>query len=206
MIAAIDQFRYSYMVKIEEAEYGINRYLRMVAVALFVSFLQIAGHTVVAPSKAQDAQGPWQVKCTDPSSPVKTANPASCRLEQTLRPTGEQNKLGNLLSLIIFYSETTVIASGKKLRKPFMIMRLPLGVDLRSGMVMQIDNSAEISGQYVQCRNSGCEVRLELTQKLIKLIKLASELRVGFRPYGTVKTLIVIASLKGFSKAFGQIS
>ena len=82
---------------------------------------------------------------------------------------------------------------------------LPLGVDLRSGMVLRVDNYEEIKAPYLRCTNAGCDVQVELTAELVAQLKKGLKLQVGFRPFGSSKTVVIDASLKGFTRAFDRL-
>ncbi len=53
-------------------------------------------------------------------------------------------------------------------------MKLPLGVDLRPGMVLRVDSHEEIKAPYLRCTNAGWHISLRL--------KLPDGVRVCFLP------------------------
>jgi len=138
----------------------------------------------------------WKIICTNKNAPK------SCRIEQRLflnkKVEGNQKNVGQLLNVSVFYV-------GKAERKPFIVLQLPLGVDLQAGMVMQIDKSRELKAPYMKCTNSGCEVRSLLNKDMLAQLKRGENLKVGFRPYGSKKTMVVNASLSGFTKAYSRL-
>ena len=83
-----------------------------------------------------------------------------------------------------------------------MTIQLPLGVDIRAGAVLQIDKNKEIRLPYLQCRRSGCDVSMVLDKKMLRLTKSGMRLKVGFRPWVTTETKMIVSSLSGFTKSF----
>ena len=165
------------------------------AAAIAAALVTFAGPFQKTARAAEDA-ALWPVVCAD-------ANDArTCRMEQRqfLDQTvkGQQRRLGQLLRLTVLYV-------GKKARRPLLVMRLPLGVDLRPGMVLRVDNHEEIKAPYLRCTNAGCEVQVELTAELVAQLKKGLKLQVGVRPFGSSKTVVIDASLKGFTRAFNRL-
>ena len=147
-------------------------------------------------ARAAEAEAPWEVICAD-------ANDAeTCRMQQTLfldqTVEGQQKRVGQLLSLTVLYV-------GEIARRPLLMMKLPLGGDLRPGMVLRVDNYEEIKAPYLRCTNAGCDVQVELTAELVAQLKKGLKLQVGFRPFGSSKTVVINASLKGFTRAFDRL-
>ena len=162
------------------------------AAAIAAALVGFAGPFQGAARAAEHA-APWAVVCAD-------ANDArTCRMEQTLfvdkTVEGQQERLGQLLSLTVLYV-------GEEARRPLLVMKLPLGVDLRPGMVLRVDNHEEIKAPYLRCTNAGCEVQVELTAALVAQLKGGLKLQVGIRPFGSSQTVVIDASLEGFTRAF----
>ena len=109
--------------------------------------------------------------------------------------------MGKILGLAVIY----VLAPKSKKREPYLSIQMPLGVDLRRGAVLRVDKGKEIPVQYLRCTNSGCDASLKLDSEILKALKAGNGLLVGFLPWGTNKTTVVNASLKGFTKAFKAI-
>ncbi len=147
-------------------------------------------------ARAAEGEAPWAVICADAN------NAETCRMEQTLfvdqTVEGQQKKLGKVLSITVLYV-------GKMARRPLLVMNLPLGVDLRPGMVLRVDKNEEIKAPYLRCTNAGCDVQVELTVELVTQLKKGLKLQVGFRPFGSSKTVVIDASLKGLTRAFKRL-
>ena len=127
------------------------------AAAMAAALVTFAGPFQGTARAAEDA-APWAVVCADAN------NARTCRMKQTLfvnqTVKGQQKRLGQLLSITVLYV-------GEKARRPLLVMRLPLGVDLRPGMVLRVDNYEEIKAPYLRCTNAGCAVQVGLTTELV---------------------------------------
>ena len=147
-------------------------------------------------ARAAEGEAPWAVICADAD------NAETCRMEQTLfadqTVEGEQKRLGQVMSLTVLYV-------GEEARRPLLVMELPLGVDLRPGMVLRVDNHEEVKAPYLRCTNAGCEVQVELTAALVAQLKKGLKLQIGVRPFGSLKLMIMDASLMGFTRAFDRL-
>jgi invasion protein IalB len=138
----------------------------------------------------------WTVICKDPDTRQ------TCRIEQKLfmnkKVDGKTQNVGKLLSIMVFFT-------GKQERKPYIVMQLPLGVDLRAGVVLQIDKGNELKAPFSICTNAGCEVQSSLSEEMLEQLKVGNTLKIGFRAYGTTKTIVVDANLMGFTRAFSEL-
>jgi len=138
----------------------------------------------------------WEIICK------KKNDPQSCHIEQRLflnkSIDGADKNVGQILSVSVFYT-------GTETRRPFIVMQLPLGVDLQAGMVLQIDKSPEMKAPFSKCTKAGCEVQSLLTDALLADLKKGNTLKVGFRPFGISRTMVVKADLIGFTRAFSWL-
>lgn len=95
-----------------------------------------------------------------------------------------------------------LLASVLQVQQDLLLqMVLPLGVDLRPGIVVRIDQAEEQSFNFVTCVADGCVVLLPLKSKLLSAMRAGNKVKVGFRPFSSDQTLIVELSLSGFTKA-----
>ncbi len=138
----------------------------------------------------------WKIICQQKN------DPQSCHIEQRLflnkSIDGNDKNVGQILSVSVFYT-------GAEERRPFIVMQLPLGVDLQAGMVLQIDQSPEMKAPFSKCTKAGCEVQSLLTEALLTDLKKGNTLKVGFRPFGISRTMVVKADLNGFTRAFSWL-
>lgn len=155
----------------------------------------LAGLSVTVAHKANaQAKPAWTKACVDPKK-VET-----CRISQQLfmqkkDKTGKMKPVGRILGLTVLY-----VQNGKtKKREPHLSIQMPLGVDLRPGAVLKVDKGLDIPVKYLQCTQKGCDASIKLDAGFLKTLRAGNKLFVGFRPWGSPKTTVVGASLKGFT-------
>lgn len=139
----------------------------------------------------------WRLRCSD------TNDASTCSMNQELflqqNVDGQQQTVGRLLNLTVVYLNV-----GEE-RVPFMSLQMPLGVDLRPGAVMRVDEESETALEFLRCTEAGCDSSARVTPELLAQLRAGSVLRVGFRPWGSEQVTAVEASLIGFTAAFGQL-
>lgn len=150
----------------------------------------------LGPAVAAEKRSAWSVVCADAN------NARTCRMVQKRLASkvvkGRRQTVGKVLGLTVRYT-------GKGRRQPMLVMDLPLGVDLRAGMVLRIDNGKETTARYLRCTKNGCTSRVRLTPQMVVTMRKGLNLQVGFRPFGSAKMMVVNASLMGFSRAFARL-
>jgi invasion protein IalB len=80
-------------------------------------------------------------------------------------------------------------------------LSFPLGVDLRPGIVIAVDDGSEQKFSYATCNNQSCFSLILMTEEQLSMFKKGNILKIGFRTFGSDKTVVLEASLKGFTKA-----
>lgn len=91
-----------------------------------------------------------------------------------------------------------------KKEKPAMVFTLPLGVALRPGIRIKVDESEPMDVAFNICLNTGCRAGIELNEDTLTLLKQGDKVVISFvTPQG--KGLNVPASLNGFADAFGSL-
>lgn len=139
----------------------------------------------------------WVLRCADENDASTCNMNQELFLQQTV--DGEQQTVGRLLNLTIVYLDV-----GEE-RVPFMSLQMPLGVDLRPGAVMRVDEEAETPLEFLRCTEAGCDSSARVTPELLTQLRAGAVLRVGFRPWGSEQVTAVEASLIGFTAAFAQL-
>ncbi len=141
----------------------------------------------------------WERGCVDEN------DASTCRIAQNLflerDVDGKKERIGRVLQVIVLYSghpETNE-------RVPFISMNLPLGIDLRPGAVVKIDNGPERTFQFLQCVNDGCAISSVIDNEFLAQLRKGAQINVGFRVWGNSETTVVPASLIGFTRAFNSI-
>lgn len=83
----------------------------------------------------------------------------------------------------------------------FIEFALPLGMDLRSGLVLQIDEGDEINFGFSTCVPQGCAGVLPLNDDLFTALKAGNSARLGFRAFGNEQVQVLDISLSGLTAA-----
>ncbi|HET58143.1 MAG TPA: invasion associated locus B family protein [Deltaproteobacteria bacterium] len=86
-----------------------------------------------------------------------------------------------------------------------MELMLPLGLDLRAGIAVKVDDKPEFGASFLTCTKDGCMVLLPLDEKLLASLKSGNVARVFSRPFGSEKAMVITISLMGFSRAYQEI-
>ena len=89
--------------------------------------------------------------------------------------------------------------------KPAIIFTVPLGVALRAGIGVQIDDGEAIAVPYEQCNPVGCVAGLPLDDKLLGVLKrgLSGKIMVVD---GSGRRISLQISLKGFTAGFNALT
>lgn len=113
-----------------------------------------------------------------------------CEIQQTLNMENEQGNARLLRTAVNFIDNQLV-----------MQLVLPLGLDLRAGIVMQIDEGEEFGSGFLTCVQEGCLVAFPIDNERLAALRAGSQMKVGFRPFNTNETLVLEVSLMGFTRA-----
>ncbi|MFT6558756.1 invasion associated locus B family protein [Sneathiella sp.] len=153
-----------------------------------------------ATSASAQSGNVWKTVCAD------AQKAETCRISQQIFLTkqlksGEKKVAGRVLGLDVMYATDT----KKQTRGPYLSISMPLGVDLRPGAVLKIDDGQDISVKYLRCTTAGCDASLPLTPAVLQSMKQGNSLFVGFRAWGNDKVTVLKASLQGFTKSFNNI-
>lgn len=125
--------------------------------------------------------GDWQVECE------KAADGQSrCFLTQTQLLKDSNVRL---LKMSLGY----IGAKGE----PVLVALLPLGLDLRAGVVMRLDDGGEAPLPFQQCVQDGCIASARLDAKGLTAFMKAKTLRLGVMPYAGAQSVTMVISLKG---------
>ena len=114
-----------------------------------------------------------------------------CEIRQVLSVDGKDGKTP------IMVASVAKMSAGKLALQ----LVLPLGIDVRPGVVMAIDEKAERPAPVLTCVQSGCISMVELDDAFGSELRAGRKMKVGFRPFNTDQTMVVELSLAGYSKA-----
>ncbi len=116
---------------------------------------------------------------------------APCQAVQVMEMDNDEGK-SRLLESIVMRPNPEVLV---------MQLLLPLGVDIRPGIALQIGDEAEFTQQYLTCVPAGCLVVMELSPERLAQMQQHEIMKLGFRPANTEQTVVLDISLQGFSDA-----
>ena len=131
----------------------------------------------------------WVVRCENPED----TEDKSCFLFQRVALNSGQT----VLSVTVAYPQTSEEAAA--------VFRLPLGIFLPAGAVIQVDKNEPIKLVVQRCDQKGCWAPLKLDTTTLTLLKKGHEAKVGFNNTGG-KIIAVPLSLKGFTSGFKEIT
>ncbi|MBE7637863.1 hypothetical protein GUA87_13485 [Sneathiella sp. P13V-1] len=168
------------------------RYLPSLMLAAF-AFMFLAG------TPAAQETPKWNVICQDDS------NPQSCRMTQN-HYVQQKTKDGKTVTGKIL-SATIIYLADKKTgeRHPHLSLQLPLGVDLRPGLIYRIDDGEQQKRSFLRCTKSGCDAAFQVDDQLLEAMLGGNEMLVGFRGWGAQQVTVVKLTLIGFTKAFSAL-
>jgi len=89
-----------------------------------------------------------------------------------------------------------------------LLIILPLGILLPSGVSLQIDGGAEVPLEVERCERQGCRIERLVEPELLNRLKAGREAKVFFEAYdpeGELQRLGVPISLLGFTAALSEI-
>ena len=90
-------------------------------------------------------------------------------------------------------------------KKPIVLITLPLGIYLPTGVSLTIDQHADVNFPIERCDPDGCHVLVTLENDTVETLKSGKNLKIMFRD-GDKAPLTIPISLESFSEAFSQIN
>ncbi|WP_162937617.1 invasion associated locus B family protein [Indioceanicola profundi] len=89
--------------------------------------------------------------------------------------------------------------------EPFLVLLLPLGVDLRAGIALKLDDAPQISLAYQQCLQEGCTAALQLDGQTLAALRKAERIQVGIKPYGSAQIMTIKISPEGLARGMDAL-
>ena len=86
--------------------------------------------------------------------------------------------------------------------EPWVILTVPLGVLLQSGVALKVDDGERFDALFKICTAKGCEAGIPPEDDVLWLLKAGLVARIAFLDGITGRQITVPVSLKGFSAAF----
>ncbi|MBP2316712.1 invasion associated locus B family protein [Azospirillum soli] len=149
----------------------------------------LAAFPVLAASHAGKTFGDWAVECER-----APGGETRCFLSQT-----QLLKESNARLL-----KTSVGYLGPK-EEPMLVLLLPLGVDLRAGIALKVDDSPQLTLVYQQCVQDGCMAAVPLNGPTLAALRKAKRIQVGMMPYASTQTMTVNVSPNGLASGMDAL-
>ena len=139
----------------------------------------------------------WKKQCIK-----NKENKDVCFISTKLALTDKKKKvIGNLITVSLRYIEL----KEQEIKKPFMIINAPTGIDLRYGLQLSIGKNFNGTAAFVRCTHQGCETNMIVTPKIRKAMEAAESMILQYIVYGAKQPHAIELSLMGFKKEFAKL-
>ncbi|WP_172795215.1 invasion associated locus B family protein [Polycladidibacter hongkongensis] len=164
----------------------MSKFIYLTVFLCVLSSKSFAEDPVASPATSGD----WQIVCTQSAAkeaPADASEAQGCRMAQSLVSASS----GEPVSILRVFA-------GKR---PSLLLRTPLNVFLKTGVLLQIDKGKRFAFAFEFCDKSGCYAGVPLSKALLSGFKRGNKARVSLRTtHG--KELALTYSLKGFTKIY----
>ena len=169
--------------------------MRILIAALTIAAMSALWSIAAPTAGAAEPQkfGDWLLRCEARSE----GQGELCYLSQTVNYS-KGDVSGKLLDIKI-----GALGKGKDL---YAIIMLPLGLNIQAGALMQSDDGEPTPLTIQTCTNLGCRSVAPISDDLLWGFRQGKVLKVGFIPFGSKQTIVVEASLTGFTAAYKSLA
>jgi invasion protein IalB len=87
-----------------------------------------------------------------------------------------------------------------------MVIYLPLGLDLRPGILFQIEDKVRREFPFQTCLPNGCRVVAEVDEEMLTAMRTGSQFVVGLKTLGSDRVGVIEGSLMGFTAGFRAVT
>lgn len=87
-----------------------------------------------------------------------------------------------------------------------MVIYLPLGIDLRPGILFQIGDRLQREFRFQVCLPQGCRVIARVDEEMLAAMRAGTTYQVAIRPFGTEQIGVLEGSLMGFTAGLRAVS
>ena len=137
------------------------------------------------PSVTQTTHQDWQSICVEEAEKAEF-----CLIRQQFTIELPDGKIAGVTVIVSSQNDEYIIE-----------IKLPLGLDLRNGLTMQVDDIEEINLPFTTCVTQGCIVMSALDKALVSSFKSGSQLQFRVMFISLNERVNINASLLGFSRA-----
>lgn len=89
--------------------------------------------------------------------------------------------------------------------EPILVLLLPLGIDLRAGVALKVDDGPQLSVTLQHCTQGGCTGAFPLDGPAVAALRAARRIQVGMMPYASTQTVTVEISPKGLARGLDAL-
>jgi invasion protein IalB len=87
-----------------------------------------------------------------------------------------------------------------------MVVYLPLGIDLRPGILFQIGDTLKREFPFQTCLPNGCRVVTRVDDQMLAAMRGGTNFLIGVKPLETDQVFAIEGSLMGFTAGYSEIS
>lgn len=98
------------------------------------------------------------------------------------------------------------IMLGRLQGENVMVVYLPLGIDLRPGMLFQVGDTLRREFPFQTCLPNGCRVVARVDEEMLSAMRSGSTFLIGVRPLESDRVAVIEGSLMGFTAGFREVS
>ena len=161
---------------------------RIAEFAVLLGIVLSSGAALAAPKDGQKF-GDWTARCeSDPNDPAAGKR---CFVFQSVIDT-EKNR-------------PVMMFAVSREPEPRAVIVLPLGIDLRSGIEMTVDESYAKRHPFIFCVQDGCQSHVKMDESLVGDFKRGLKGSIAFRTLPGGKIVRIPFSLKGFTAALNSL-
>ncbi|MBK3801942.1 invasion associated locus B family protein [Azospirillum argentinense] len=153
----------------------------------------LAGGTPAGAVEPGKTFGDWQTECETPPD-----GKPRCFLSQT---RVMENKEAKQATRILKASVGYFAPDGKGV----MVVILPLGVDLRAGAALTIDDGKPLPLTYQQCIQDGCLANAPMDEATLTALRRSKGAQITVRPYGGTQAVAFPLSTKGITDGLAAL-
>ena len=87
-----------------------------------------------------------------------------------------------------------------------MVIYLPLGLDLRPGILFQVEDKFRREFPFQTCLPNGCRVVVQVDEEMLTAMRTGTQFVVGIKTLGSDRVGVIEGSLMGFTAGFQAVT
>ena len=140
--------------------------------------------SIDSPSVTTSTHGDWQTIC------VQGEEKPACQVTQAMQ-FEKDGQTSFAMRITLF----------KQADNTLMEIALPLGLDLKAGIVFQVDENGELNLPFDTCVAKGCAAVFTVDGGFVNELRKGGAMKVAYRSFGQSQAIVVSSSLRGFTSA-----